>query len=160
MKNKILFSFLAIAMLAMFIAPSAANAQQRNMTIVTNHPDFSVKVKRCAASGKTVIIDFILENTGTNDVNIDLGFYAQGKAWDDQGNVYSLTYRFANQKGYSLEDRGNALIAGVPTKMSVKIEDVPIDAEYISKIIVDIKCDDWALERKGVSIRNIPITRQ
>ena len=43
-------------------------AQDAPLKIVTNNPDFTIKVKRCAASGKTVVLDLILNNVGTNDV--------------------------------------------------------------------------------------------
>ena len=48
------------------------SAQDAPLKIVTNHPDFKIKVKRCAASGKTVVLDLILNNEGTNDVKIDM----------------------------------------------------------------------------------------
>lgn len=139
--------------------------QQRNMTIVTNHPDFSVKVKRCAASGKTVIIDFIIENIGTNDVNLNLGdsesYFTSGRGWDDQGNEYLPRYKYANGTNYDMMVGPKALLAGVPTKLSVKLEGVPVDAESIAKLLLDIRCDEWGIGKdKPVTIRFIPITRQ
>ena len=41
---------------------------QDGIKIVTNHPDLNLKVKRCAASGTTVILDLVLNNVGVNDV--------------------------------------------------------------------------------------------
>ena len=45
------------------------SAQDAPLKIVTNHPDFNIKVKRCAASGKTLVIDLIATNTGSEDIN-------------------------------------------------------------------------------------------
>lgn len=164
MKHKLLFSFLVIAMLAVFIAPPSANAQQRNMTIVTNHPDFSVKVTRCVASGKTVVIDMILENLGTDDVELKFGdsetYFTSGRAWDDQGNEHYLYYKYANDDGYKFYTWG-ALIAGIKTRLSIRLENIPTDSETIAKLQMDIRCDQWGLGKdKPVIIRFIPITRQ
>lgn len=158
MKNKILFSFLAIAMLAMFIAPSSANAQQRNMTIVTNNPEFSVKVKSCAASGKTIIITLMLENLGTNDVVVD---FNNGGAYDDQGNFYQVSTKFTNEENYTKWSPGWTLLPEVPAKLQVKMEGVPVDVENIPRLQLRIRCSVWGLsDEKPVTIRNIPVTRQ
>lgn len=138
----------------------AASQQQRNMTIVTNHPDFSVKVKRCAASGKTVIIDLILENIGTNDVVIGMNEFAEAGAYDDQGNFYSLTYKYANDRDYEGRSYDHTLLPGVPAKLSIKIEGVPLDVESIARLKAHVYCDAWGLGDKSVTIRNIPVTRK
>lgn len=142
-----------------------SSQQTRNITIVTNHPDFSIKVKRCAASGNTIIIDLILENIGTNDVTLDLGnsqtYFTSGRAWDDQGNEYIPFYKYANDDGYHMMTGQKALIAGVPTKLSIKIEGVPVDVETIAKLLLDIRSREWGLVKdKPVTIGFIPITRQ
>lgn len=147
-------------MLAMFIAPTTVNAQQRNMTIVTNNPDFSVKVKRCAASGKTIIVDLVLENLGTNDVKIEFFELNGAGAIDDQGNSYGIAYKFANARSYEGRSYDNILIPEVPTKLSVKIEGVPADVESIVRLQLDARCQTWGIDGKPVTIRNIPITRQ
>lgn len=71
------------------------SAQDAPLKIVTNHPDFKIKVKRCAASGKTVVIDLILSNVGATDVENIEGFggiyYGSPRgteAYDDEGNIY------------------------------------------------------------------------
>lgn len=138
----------------------SSSQQQRNLSIVTNHPDFSVKVKRCAASGKTVIIDLILENVGTNDVSIGMDEFAGAGAYDDQGNYYSLTYKYANDRDYGGRSHNHSLLAGVPAKLSIKIEGVPLDVESIARLKAHVYCDAWGLGDKSVTIRNIPVTRR
>jgi hypothetical protein len=59
------FLFAMMALLAITFQGLQAQAP---LKIVTNHPDFKINVKRCAASGKTVIIDLILTNEGATDV--------------------------------------------------------------------------------------------
>ena len=51
--------FLFIMMAIFAFGLQNASAQDAPLKIITNHPDFDVKVKRCAASGKSVIIDMV-----------------------------------------------------------------------------------------------------
>ena len=80
-----------LILMAMFAFGLQNVSAQDGIKIITNHPDFKIKVKRCAASGKTVVIDLILTNEGTNDIE---GVYVCGGAWDcseaydDEGNIY------------------------------------------------------------------------
>ena len=140
---------------------------QDGIKIVTNHPDFKIKVKRCAASGKTVVIDFILNNTGTNDVE---GLEAYGgnksEAYDDEGNIYqnnNLRVKVSNRQNYEQYGSGRFNIpAGVPMKLSVSIEGVPQSAESIARLKLLINCDAWGIgysSDKYVKISNIPISR-
>ena len=80
-----------LIMMAMFAFGIQNVCAQDAIKIVTNHPDFKIKVKRCAASGKTVYIDLILNNTGYNDVE-GLAAWGSGgnasEAYDDEGNIY------------------------------------------------------------------------
>ena len=87
-------------------------AQDAPLKIVTNHPDFKIKIKRCAASGKTVVLDLILMNEGVNDVEGVMAFGGQGRwtwscaeAYDDEGNIYqneSLSSDY--KKSFQLEE--------------------------------------------------------
>ena len=65
--KKILLTLMAIFAFGL----QNVSAQDAPLKIVTNHPDFSIKVKRCAASGKTVVLDLILNNEG--NIVIDAG---------------------------------------------------------------------------------------
>lgn len=138
---------------------SVHSTPQRNMTIVTKHPDFSVKVKRCMASGKTVIIDLILENLGTDDVSLEF-YNGNSYSWDSEGNCFTNFFKYANNETYHFQQSG-VLLPGIPTKFSVKIEDVPVSAERIAKMQIPVICNQWGLsDVQAILIRNIPITRQ
>ena len=65
-------------------------------TIVTGHPDFKVKVTRCAASGKVVVLDLVFTNVSANDVeewSIQTGNYrfcnGPSIVYDSEGNIYN-----------------------------------------------------------------------
>ena len=161
--KKILFILMAM----MVIGVQNISAQDAPMKIVTNHPDFNIKVKRCAASGKTVILDLILTNEGTNDVEnvwVYGGWSNHSEAYDDQGNIYqndAIAVKVANRKEYSCGDTGRFNIpTGVPMRLSVRIDGVPTAAESIARFKLFVNCSAWNLnDEKPVLFRNIPITR-
>lgn len=139
---------------------------QDGLKIVTNHPDFKIKVKRCEASGKTVIVDLILTNEGTNDVE---GINGKGgengaEAYDDEGNIYNrrnLKVKVANSEMYNEWGSGKFNIpVGVPMKYSVRIEGVPQSAESIARLKLAFDYGGWGLDNsKPIRISNIPISR-
>ena len=144
------------------------SAQDAPLKIVTNHPDFSIKVKRCAASGKTVIIDLILNNNGTNDVDVKEvrggGGSCISEAYDDEGNIYqsdNLKVKIANRTSYEVYDTGSFSIpSGVPMRLSIQLSNVPQSAESIARLKLIFFCKVWGLnEEKPVRINNTPITR-
>lgn len=138
---------------------------QDGIKIVTNHPDFKVKVKRCAASGKIVVIDFVLENIGTKDVAVDniLVYNLISEAYDDEGNIYqdkNLRIKVAN-RAYGNATGGFNIPTDVPMKVSLQITDVPISAERIARLSLGVRCDAWGLKYgEPIRISNIPISRQ
>ena len=152
-------------------------AQDAPLKIVTNHPDFNVKVKRCAASGKTVIIDLIFTNEGANDVSkvsVNGGNgrnYTQwgpSEAYDDEGNIYhNISVRVANYQNYTYYETPEIKIpVGVPMKCSVKIEGVDAAAQSIARMELFVNCPEWAIGHLGnsetakpVKFSNIPIKR-
>ena len=160
-----------LVLMAMFALGFQNVNAQDGIKIVTNHPDFKIKVKRCAASGKTVIIDFILTNEGANDVENMFGCGGGGhhggansEAYDDEGNIYkggNLQVKVANSDHYSSYSSGNFNIpVGVPMKYSVKIDGVPQSAESIARLKMFFFHDGWGLGwDKPVRISNIPISR-
>lgn len=138
---------------------------QDGIKIITNHPDFKIKVKRCAASGKTVVIDLILTNEGTNDIE---GVYVCGGAWDcseaydDEGNIYKdLRVKVANRNQYDANGTGDFNIpTGVPMRVSIQINNVSTSAESIARIKLIVNCRQWGLNKdKPVRFSNIPISR-
>ena len=154
-----------IILLAIFaFGVKNVNAQD-GIKIVTNHPDFKIKVKRCAASGKTVIVDLILNNEGTNDVKVrDVLVGCCSEAYDDEGNIYqngNINGKVANFDRY-LSTTGDFLIlTGVPMKLSIQISNVSDSAESIARLSLYFDCPTWGLGNdKRVKITNIPILRQ
>ena len=155
-----------LLLVAMFAFGLQNISAQDGIKIVTNHPDFNVKIKRCVASGKTVILDLVLNNVGVNDVEnilVDGGF-SGSEAYDDDGNIYqsyAIKVRVANRTEYECGNTGYFNIpAGVPIKLSVSIEGVPQSAESIARLKLNFWSDAWSLNRdKPVRINNIPISR-
>ena len=141
------------------------NAQDAPLKIVTNHPDFQIKVKRCAASGKTVILDLVLNNLGVNDIeNVEIfGGGGKSEAYDDEGNIYqgdNITVKVANRPNYNWTTESFNIPTGVPMKLSIKIEGVPQSTENIAILKLAVYCEKWGLDRdKPVRFTNIPITR-
>ncbi len=141
-------------------------AQDAPLKIVTNHPDFNIKVKRCAASGKTVVLDLILTNEGGADVeNVDvIGGGNGSEAYDNEGNIYQkdkIKVKVANRNEFSQWGTGDFNIpTGVPMKVSVNIEGVPQAAESIARLKLIVNCKVWGLDyQKPVKFSNIPISR-
>ena len=160
--KKILLLF--VALLAFGV--QNIQAQDAPLKIVTNHPDFKIKVKRCAASGKTVILDLILSNEGANDVeNVDIMGGASGaEIYDDQGNIYqgeSIAVKVANRKDYDMWRTGEFhILTGVPMRLSIRVDGVPAAATSIARLKLPVSARQWNLTReKPVVFRNIPITR-
>lgn len=152
------------AMLAFAIQSLQAQAP---LKIVTNHPDFKIKIKRCAASGKTVIIDLILTNEGATDVEEIRGAggdWGNSEAYDSDGNIYqggNVKVRVANRTDYSSNGSGSFKIpTDVPMRYSICLENVPISVESIARLSLVFFCPKWGLDKnKMVKISNIPISR-
>lgn len=152
--------------MAMFtIGLQNVNAQDAPIKIVTNHPDFKIKVKRCAASGRTVVLDLILKNEGDNDVE---GLRAHSGVWgaeiyDDQGNIYKgtdITIKAANSRNYDTYCADFNIPSEVPITLSLQIKNVSISAESFSRVNIPITCPAWDLKiDQPIRISNIPITR-
>ena len=83
--------FLLMVMIAFGF--QSVHAQDTPIKIVTGHPDLKVKVKRCAASGKTIILDLVFSNEGARDVEsfalLGSPAWNRGEAYDDEGNIYN-----------------------------------------------------------------------
>ena len=151
---------------AMFALVIQSLQAQAPLKIVTNHPDFKIKVQRCAASGKTVIIDLILTNEGATDVEDILGWGGSRdtEAYDDEGNIYqynAIKVRVANRPNYNdYNSKDFKIPVGVPMKYSICIENVPLSAESIARLSLHFDCQKWGLNgSKLVKISNIPISR-
>ena len=152
------------------------NAQDAPLKIVTNHPDLAFKVKRCAASGKTIVIDLVATNTGSDDINEFRISPEFCMAYDDEGNVYegysgAIGVKIANQKDWAFPNPAldtrytiiTKLLPGIPCKVSLMIKDFSIEATSIGLLQVGVKCPqlnlDGRIEEQRVKIRNIPVAR-
>ena len=161
--------FLFIMMAIFAFGLQNARAQDAPLKIITNHPDFDVKVKRCAASGKSVIIDMVFTNKSDKDVMIDVIANANGYwtvVYDDEGNKYegikgAITTKVANSGSYAGKVTDYRLISGIPVKVSFCINNVSTTAENIAYFEGVVFCKEWGIPAKDkwLIIRNIPITR-
>lgn len=167
--KRVSISILFLLAIFCFGIPSV-KAQDNPLKIVTNHPDFKIKVQRCAASGKTVIIDLILTNKGINDVDdieVSRGYYDNAEMYDDEGNIYKgggmdpvIRVRLANDSEYKYNPGHFKIPADVPIRLSVRIEGVSTSTENIARLSLPFRCDAWGLnDSKPVIISNIPISR-
>lgn len=161
--KKILF-----AMMALF-ATCTMSAQDAPTKIITGHPDFKVQVKRCAASGTTMVVDLVLSNEGTKDIDdiVLVGSaWDRSEAYDDEGNMYkeqngtNIKIKVSNMKEYESRESRFRLLTDVPMRVSVRIEGFSATAERIALLKIGVQCRQWGLvEGKQITIRNIPISR-
>lgn len=160
--NKYLFILLSVFL---FGIPNV-KAQDDPMKIVTNHPDFKIKVQRCAASGKTVVIDMQFINQGPTDVeNVSVICwaygYSQSEAYDNEGNIYKeMSASVSGNSGANGNTPRFSILADVPMKVRLTIEGVSPSVESIARLKLCVNCEAWKLDSdKQVEIRNIPISR-
>lgn len=162
--KKILF-----VLMALFIFSAQNVSAQDGFKIVTRHPDFKIKIKRCVASDKTVILDIVFLNVGDYDINkvsLNMGC---GEAYDDQGNVYIYKNFRVSKVANSSEVNiyGNydfSMLSNIPVNISMIIDEVPTFVESIARIrIIHFSCEEWSIspydKSKSIEIYNIPITR-
>lgn len=171
MKRSLILLCLAIVQVLVF-------AQDGQLKILSNHPDLSVKVKQCVASGRNLVINLTATNEGYDDIN---GFKispAITTAYDDEGNNYkgnngALGVKVANQANYTYQRNAYAdetsatkLIPNVPVKISITIPNCSLEASSIALLELGVVCValdmpfNWESNKQRVSIRNIPIIRK
>lgn len=158
MKN--LKHLIALTVALVFVGTASVFAQQNGgFRIVTNHPDFKIKVVRCEASGKTCVIDLILENTGSQDVRLSMySSWGGSIAYDDEANQYN---HFSVSIGSSgLGDMADVLLMSeVPVKARIQLEGVPVSATMFRRMDIRFDCREFGLDAdKKVKFYNIPIT--
>ncbi len=144
---------------------SSSFTQEDGIKIITGHPDLKFQIKRCAASGKTVIIDMIITNKSGNDIETMIHETNCGGSniYDSDGNSYE-SYRSSEvkvgNKPFSYGTR-YTFITDVPVKVQLKIPNVSTTAESLARVDFRFWCDALGLgcDHKVV-IRNIPISRE
>ena len=161
--------FLLMVMIAFGF--QSVHAQDTPIKIVTGHPDLKVKVKRCAASGKTIILDLVISNEGARDVErfalLGSPAWDRGEAYDDEGNIYNepnggkILLKVTNAASYESHTNAFRLLSGIPMRVSVKIEDFSTSATSIAFLKLGVDCEELGLgdHNKSITFRNIPISR-
>lgn len=132
--------------------------------IVTGHPDFKVKVTRCAASGKTVVLDMVFTNVSETDVEnweISTHYSTNTVVYDSEGNVFKgndLAVKVSNFD-YSFGFNKLKMISDVPMKVSLQIKGVPETVESLARVDLAVKIPSFNIGNTPVKIKNIPISR-
>lgn len=154
-------------------SPSASASTQQSdrgaIKIVTGHPDLKVKVRRCEASGKILIVDLTFTNVGTSDLD-EFSVFAtrfsnnntQTEAIDDEGNVYKdMTVSSSGDPEFTDWSKKFSLIPDVPMKVTFRITGVSEAAEAIARFKIGIHCPALGFSKweHYITIRNIPINR-
>lgn len=118
------------------------------------HPDLKVRVKRCVAVQKMVIVTVQITNLSTEDDN--LGFGWQCTAVDDNGNEYNHDVMGLYARGAKAYT--HALVSDVNKMIEIRIENVPSSVESIARIVLPINQSN-IFPRGNIIMRNIPINR-
>lgn len=144
-------------------ATTSQPAQSSGKRIVTGHPDFKIEIKRCAASGTTVVLDMIVTNVSDTDVQFEVrGSGWRTKLYDNLGNIYEakdIYVKIAN-KEYTTSIHTIKLISNLPTDFTIKAENISEKATSFALVEPHIYSQEWGITKAGdVKLRNIPITR-
>ena len=145
-----------------------AFAQTPGVKIVSVHPDLKIKITRCEAAAKTVIIDLMFENVGSGDVKLYLKpgsgtAHTMSTAYDDEGNVYTsenFKVQLGTSVSYGWDAASQTLPAGVPIKGRIKIEGVQESATVFKRIDLWMSSGEWGFRDKVVKMTNVPISRE
>ena len=150
-----------ISVLMLFLCSALFSVAQTQ--IVTGHPDFKVKVTRCAVSGKTVVLDMVFTNVSETDVE-DWSIrtlYCNTVIYDSEGNVYNdnnLAVKVSNFD-YSTYFSNLKMISDVPMKVSLQIKGVPETVESLARVDLQVTIPSFNIGNTPVKIKNIPISR-
>lgn len=158
--------FKSVLVVSLVILTSlGAFAQSKGMTLISGNPDFKVKVTRCEASGKTVVLDMVFENVGPRDVDVEFQPYRWLLAYDDEGNKYGDNDGKVKLFLAGRELSRIQLPTDVPLKARVQIEGVPMSAQVLKRVDIYWYCPDWGGNAMGgsngkmIKMTNVPISR-
>lgn len=136
--------------------------------IVTGHPDFKVKVTRCEASGKNVVLDLTFTNVSAQDVEKwDIyapSYYSTTTVYDSEGNIYNqenqIQVKVSNGEYRNRYD-DLKMISDVPMKVSVMIVGVPTNVESLARVDIHVNVPLFNIDglKAPIKIKNIPIAR-
>ena len=140
---------------------STGSFSVRGLSIVTGNPDFKIKVTRCEASGKTVVIDMIWENASSKDVKISVSPLSS-YAYDDEGNKFGNDQMRLQWGNGGLSTGVDELLpAEIPIKVRLQIEGVPVSSTMLKRVDIKVWCGNWGFNGdKYVKITDIPITHE
>jgi len=145
----------------------SANAQDSQLTISCDNPDFDVKVKRCLAAGNALFIDVMFTNNGSKDL---VGHIAwDSEAYDDEGNSWSaewgkgLLTKLPDSQAYKGGSEvyvygGIGFPQNVPRKVGFKMDNLSSESMTIMKFHIVLGIDGVGLT--NIDIKNIPILRR
>lgn len=125
---------------------------EKPMKIESVHPDLKVRVTRCVAAQKMVMVTMEITDMADQDDRLEFSPW-WCSAIDDAGNEHK-----AHLYSQGEEQRFYNLVSGVKKKVEIRINDVPTSVESIARIVLPI--DGSSFFPKGnIIIRNVPIDR-
>lgn len=156
---------LCLIVALMTISGVYAFAQTSGPKIVSVHPDLKVRITRCEAAAKTVVVNLVFENVGSTDTKISCN-PAACSAYDDEGDKFSgwqFSVSIANGnliEGTYYGTPRELLPSDIPVKAKIQIEGVPESATMLRRIDLCMSSDEWGFRNKVVKITNVPISRE
>ena len=140
---------------------TSSSSSTPQMKITTNSPYMKVSITKCAANGKTVILEFKMINTSGEDAN-GVGLWAEKiVVYDDQGNEYKAGLKFANKEFNMYGWQAHDFIADIPIKVAIQVEGVSSAAESLARVTLPFDHNKLGLKADSpITLRNIPITRE
>ena len=145
-------------------------AMAQTKLIVNNGPiGLDWKFKRSFLSGSTLVVDFVVENNTSKDIECMVApTYGAGlKAFDDEGNVY--TYENRNFSGITGSKNQIWVWESIPVgnliKVRLQISGIDEYATVIKNLIVPILTDatngrNPVAQQSELRVTNIPIPRE
>ncbi|GAK55591.1 hypothetical protein U27_02425 [Candidatus Vecturithrix granuli] len=112
---------------------------------------FKFDLQECKRSGSSVICYFLITSKDQDKTLYVSGPNYNTRIFDDIGNEYRA---IEAQLGNNIDPYNayNSLVAGIPTKASVKFEGISPQASFIA--LLDLNCIDFA-----VQYRNVPFSK-
>lgn len=137
------------------------NVSASGWRVITNHEDFKVSVLRSFATDDAVTVELLLENVGTQDVEVRVsGSNYETTASDDLGNYYDKDIYVKTSSGdLTTGAITTTLYPDAPLKATVRINGVGQDASVIKMLRLSVASQTWNLGVNPVRITNISIAR-
>lgn len=124
---------------------------EKPMKIESVHPDLKVRVTRCVAAQKMVMVTMELTDLADQDDRLEFSEFWCA-AIDDAGNEHKA-HLYSQGEGRRIYN----LVSGVKKKIEIRISDVPTSVESIARIVLPI--ESYVFPKGNIIIRNVPIDR-